>query len=293
MFRRLGYLFGFLAFASAGAYLFVYLFRWEWNRAVMAGLFFIAAEIALVAAAILERMKSIEKRISEIDRAEHAELLARLKETAPPPKERFAWLSEESGNASVFIPFLMGAGLVASGIAWVLERVARATAKPVLERSLALRLAPISMPAGGLLGAPAETAAAPSYTQRTLRRQLAALALAILAGTVGLDVLSDATKTRPDQLLPGSESRVTIEIRTNGTIRGVEAARSLWGTCRGTVPNEINELGISKIGAGMYSFTLEPALGKNGERRLRGCLADATIDNIQSDVVDVTHRGVD
>lgn len=287
MAKRLGYVFGGLAFAMSGAYLFVYLYRWEWNRAVMAGLFLLAAEIGLVGAAILERIKSIEKRISEIDRAEHAELLARLQETAAPPKERFAWLTKEPDHLGVFIPFLMGAGLLASGIAWVVERVARATAKPVLERRLAMRLAPVALPAGGLTGAPGGSVPVPTYSRRTLHRQLAALALAVLAGTAGIDVLSDATQTRPDALVPGSESVVTIEIRTNGSIRGLAAARSLWGTCRGTVPNDLAKDGIQGLGGNRFTLRLEPALGKNGERRLRGCFSDATIDNIQSRVVSV------
>ena len=291
MFRRLAYVFGGLAFAMAGAYLFVYLFRWEWNRAMMAGLIFIAAEIGLVAAAILERVKSIETRISQIDRAEHAELLARLQENSAPPKERFAWLTKDSDNLNVFIPFLMGAGLLASGVAWVLERVARATAKPVLENRLAMRLAPLAMPAGGLTGAPGAASSAPTYSRRTLHKQIAALAIAILAGTVGIDVLSDATQTRPDTLVEGSESLVTMEIWSNGSIRGTEAARSLWGTCQGTVPNDLTDAGIRAIGGNTFAFRLEPALGKNGERRLRGCLSDATIDNIQSRVVSVESSG--
>src|SRR5688500_15073276 len=101
MFRRLANLLGFVAFVMAGAYLFVYLFRWEWNRALMAGMFLLAAEIGLVAAAILERMKAIEQRISQIDRTDHGELLTRLQENAPPPKERFAWLTKD-GDMNVF-----------------------------------------------------------------------------------------------------------------------------------------------------------------------------------------------
>ena len=290
MFRRLAYLFGLLAFATAGAYLFVYLYRWEWNRAVMAGLFFIAAEIGLVAAAILERVKSIEKSISNIDRTDQAELLERLRENDTSPKERFAWLTKDS-DLNVFIPFLMGAGLIASGIAWALERVARATAKPVLERRLALRLAPLAMPTGGLMGPPGIAVSTPVSSRLTLNKQLAALVLAVLVGTVGVDVLSDATQTRPDTLVAGSESLVTIEIRTNGSIRGLHAARSLWGTCQGTVPNDLAGEGIRALGGNRFSFRLEPALGKNGERRLRGCLSDATIDNIQNRVVSVESAG--
>ena len=291
MFRRLGYLFGLLASLTSGAYLFVYLYRWEWNRAVMAGLFFVAAEVGLATAAILERIKSIEKSISQIDRTEHAELLARLRENDTDPKDRFAWLTKDS-ELGVFIPFLMGAGFIASAIAWGLERIARSTAKPVLERRLALRLAPVAMPSGGLTGPPDMTPSQPAtYSRLTLNKQIVALVLAVLAGTLGLDVLADATQTRPDTFVPGSESRVTIELRTNGSIRGLEAAQALWGTCQGTVPNDVTDAGFYSVGNGRFAFELEPALGKNGERRLRGCLSDATIDNVQGRVLFVEDAG--
>lgn len=291
MFRRLAYLFGLLASLTSGAYLFVYLYRWEWNRAVMAGLFFIIAEIGLATAAILERIKSIESSISQIDRTEHAELLARLRENDTDPKERFAWLTKDS-ELSVFIPFLMGAGFVASAIAWGLERIARSTAKPVLEYRLAVRLAPVAMPAGGLTGPPGvATPPVPSRSRVTINKQLVALVFAILAGTLGLDVLSDATQTRPDTFVAGSESVVTIELRTNGSIRGLDAVAALWGTCQGTVPNDLTDAGFRQLSGNRYSFNLEPALGKNGERRLRGCLSDATIDNVQSRVASVEAAG--
>jgi len=36
---------------------------------------------------------------------------------------------------------------------------------------------------------------------------------------------------------------------------------------------------------------LRPGIGPNGERKLRGCLEDATLDNIQAAVVNVRHSG--
>jgi hypothetical protein len=56
----------------------------------------------------------------------------------------------------VFVPVLMGMGVVASALAWVIERLARATARPALERRLAARLAPLSWPDGGLVRAAEE-----------------------------------------------------------------------------------------------------------------------------------------
>ena len=41
----------------SGTYVLVYLYRWEWHRAQVAGLFFLAAEIGLVGTAVLDRLR--------------------------------------------------------------------------------------------------------------------------------------------------------------------------------------------------------------------------------------------
>jgi hypothetical protein len=51
----------------------------------------------------------------------------------------------------VFIPVLLGAGALLSGLAWVVERLARATAGRAAEHGLAGRLAALDLPADGLL----------------------------------------------------------------------------------------------------------------------------------------------
>jgi hypothetical protein len=43
----------------------------------------------------------------------------------------------------------MGAGVLMSGIAWVVERLARATISPAAERGLAAQLDTLALPAGG------------------------------------------------------------------------------------------------------------------------------------------------
>ncbi len=52
------------------------------------------------------------------------------------------------------MPVLLGAGVVLSAIAYVVERIAEATALPLLDRRLARRYESIALPANGLLGAP-------------------------------------------------------------------------------------------------------------------------------------------
>jgi hypothetical protein len=51
----------------------------------------------------------------------------------------------------VFITFLVGGGVILSGIAWLVDRVAANTATPAGEENLTRQLGPISYPRGGLL----------------------------------------------------------------------------------------------------------------------------------------------
>ena len=53
---------------------------------------------------------------------------------------------------SVFVPVLLGAGLIASGVAWLVERIARLTSRAGTTSSLSKDLAGLAPPEGGFLG---------------------------------------------------------------------------------------------------------------------------------------------
>jgi hypothetical protein len=142
--NRLASLLGVVVLVASGLYFFVYLWRWEWNRALIAGLLFVAAEVGLATGMVLTRLR-------RLGAAAGPEVVARIRETAPPPRDHFEWLKPR-GEMGVFVPVLMGVGAVASVLAWVVERLARATASPVMEQGLAGRLAPLSWPGAGLGG---------------------------------------------------------------------------------------------------------------------------------------------
>jgi hypothetical protein len=156
-----------LVMAASGWYVFVYLYRWEWNRALVSGVIFLAAEVALLGLALVDRIGRVERGIGDL-RAADGRVLQRVQEAAPPPGKPFAWLGRASQQSNVFVPVLMGAGVVLSAIAWLVERVARATAGPTLEHGLARRLAVVSLPEGGLLGgAGADAGGVDLFTPRT------------------------------------------------------------------------------------------------------------------------------
>ena len=73
-----------------------------------------------------------------------------LRDTAPPSRVSFAWLTR-SDRTSVFIPVLLGAGAVLSALAWVVERVSRATAGRAAERGWPSGSVGSSRRPGGLL----------------------------------------------------------------------------------------------------------------------------------------------
>ncbi|HMG44817.1 MAG TPA: hypothetical protein VK611_26010 [Acidimicrobiales bacterium] len=133
---------------AGGAYMIVSLNRWEWNRALFFGLIVLIAEVGLSTGLVLRRLARLEyDRRSGVDPT----IKAILRETRPPAPSRFAWMSEQSRDLNVFITFLVGGGVLISGVAWVVDRVASKTSSPIGEERLARQLEPISYPSGGLL----------------------------------------------------------------------------------------------------------------------------------------------
>jgi hypothetical protein len=158
--RKVAVALGVLVLVASGTYVFVYLYRWEWNRALFAAALFIATEVALGLAWVLERVRALTEAV---DRLQHAdpEVRERLRESRPPGRQPFAWLAPNAERLEVFVPILMGAGVALSALAWLVERLARATAGPTLERALAARLRTMALPEGGLVPARVDGRTAP------------------------------------------------------------------------------------------------------------------------------------
>jgi hypothetical protein len=148
--RALRTLLGGVTLAASGAYTFIYLYRWEWNRALMSAAIFVAAEVAVMGSLLAQRLKVVTERLDKMESPTPAQTvrLERIRSTAPPPRPTFAWLARPE-QMNVFVPVLMGAGVLLSGIAWVVERLARATVTPVAERGLAAQLDGLALPAHG------------------------------------------------------------------------------------------------------------------------------------------------
>ena len=152
--RRIGMLAAVFTLVASGAYVFIYLYRWEWNRAQVAAAIFIAVEVAMIGWILADRIRRIDRRLdshgaSWANESEQRRLQI-IRTTAPPPRTQFEWLTR-TDRTNVFIPVLLGAGALLSGLAWLVERVARSTAGRSAERGLARDLSGLDLPAGGLL----------------------------------------------------------------------------------------------------------------------------------------------
>jgi len=137
---------GLATFVLGLGYMIVSLNRWEWNRALFFGLIVVIAEIGLATGLVLRRLTRME-----YSRKADSAVSDVLRDTRPPAPDRFAWLKRSVEQNNVFITFLVGGGVLISGVAWVVDRVASKTSTPVGEERLARALTPISYPHGGLL----------------------------------------------------------------------------------------------------------------------------------------------
>jgi hypothetical protein len=142
--KVIAWLAGLATMLLGAVYMIVSLNRWEWNRALFFGLIVLIAEVGLATALILRRLAQVTPR-DDIDPA----VLETLRRTRPARPNRFEWL--EPTRMNVFITFLVGGGIILSGIAWVVDRIASNTTTPAGEEKLARHLGPISYPRGGLL----------------------------------------------------------------------------------------------------------------------------------------------
>ena len=62
--QLLGRLLAVIVLVTSGAYFIIYLYRWEWNRAQISGLIFVATELTVLGSMLLRRLGAIESRLA-------------------------------------------------------------------------------------------------------------------------------------------------------------------------------------------------------------------------------------
>ena len=108
----------FVALAGSATYVIVYLWRWEWNRALITGVLFLATLIVVATWAILSSLHRLGERLDRIEdqgrsTSQVANTLRRA--SAGHATRHFDWLREPPDRLGVFVPILLGAGAVSIG----------------------------------------------------------------------------------------------------------------------------------------------------------------------------------
>jgi hypothetical protein len=303
--RRIAYVFGGLAAAGAGTYLVVYLYRWQWQRAMLCGVLLLVVEVMLLGIVLLGRLTRIEERLRDSDRrqreaaARQDDVLARLR--AEPAREtggRFRWLDDSVDRTYVFVPVLMVTGVLLSGLAWVVQRIASATARPA-ERRLAGRLAVLSAPGPAVYD---ELEDLPPLGPARSPRRVARVAVVTVVGAALLTALvvglAQLTQTREEAAAANEATSVLLQVDMRGGTaatadRRALAAEQVWERCRDSTSVPLRHAALADLGDGVYAGVVRPALTPHDRMRLRGCLEDATLDRAHLTVMAIGDADAD
>jgi hypothetical protein len=293
----------------SGAYLLLYLYRWEWNRAIVSGLFFLAALITVSTTLVLSSLRRATERLDRLESLAAREAATRevLRRTnAERARRRFAWLEERSTDLQVFIPVLLGAGALLSGISYVLERAAGAAAGTTIDRRTARLLAPdlplgahrapvrtVAPAAGGphvdqlvALGAPP-----PPPRRGALVAWAASAAVVAILATGAVLLLREQAQSRPEPGTTAGSTAIVLDIGQRRTPRPADrVAEALWISCRARLLRTTELASVTSLGDGQVEIVVSQGMGPLRARRFLGCLEDATIDLVQADVVSVERR---
>jgi len=292
--HRLGRLLSAAVLVASGSYVFIYLVRWEWNRALIAGLFFLAAELVLIADVLLARVGGLGRQIEqERTREQSMALAARLRANRPDSPGPFAWLAPDRDRLDVFLPILIGAGVVLSAVAYLVEQVSRVTAVPVAEHELARGLSTMALPIEGLapLGRLPEVPPGPVEPPRPGRgwRWIAAGGVVAIL-TAGILIGFQLLLSKPEPPDPGRTVIVDMLVmRRNLEQRDLDVGLALWSVCRVRMPQEVglDSLAPDASDPARLRLTMSPAPGESDAKEFVGCLQDALIERVRAYVIAV------
>ena len=272
----------------SGTYLLVYLYRWEWNRAVISGMFFIAAEIALATSLILAQLR----RQATATESMTAQTITDVNAATRP--QSFAWLTRND-RMGVFIPVLLGAGVILSALAYLVERIAGAVAGPTVDRHSA-RLMALDLPLGSQAARVRQSSSPlPSRARRRASRTLGwlvASAAALVLIVAGIDVLADATQSRlSEQEATTGTTTVVLDVDQKNLLRSdTDLAEALWAVCRSVATPDASLERVRLVGGDRVEVVIRPVMGELRRRRVFGCFEDAVIDRVDVDVVGWSER---
>ena len=270
----------------SGGFTVYYLLEWEWVRAQIAGIAFIAALVVSATLVVLTRLRALERRLDVLvgsvatvapEGAPPSGPAADLPTSADPePRPDFAWLSASGtwpGIAlpllalpilrdpapTVFIPVFLATGVavsvVASGVEWVAAH--RHVAGP------------------GTATGP--RGAAPPHRVSTWAAVAVPLGGALVIGAVigGLWLTAHYWST---PIGPGTTT-LALQVERNGRISSdLEVAEVLGRYCVLTAGVDVRYGGVAPGADGRVLLRVTPLLDQDAQKRFGGCLEDAVLD---------------
>jgi hypothetical protein len=294
--RAIGFALAAVIVAVSGIYVVIDLARWEWNRAVISALVMIAALIVLVAMMLFRQLHGIEQRIEALERSggAGAEALGALRSANDAAAGRhFRWLERPPDRLGVFIPVLLGAGVLLSLAAYVVERVAGLFAEATLDPRTARKLA-ADLPLGAGLPRVAQLDPMTRPPVRHRAAPTAVVALALLLSLAAVGLLRELTQTRPEPVTAAGTTSLVLDIDQRRQLRPLPTvAEDLWGTCRSRLPGGVELTAITQLDDERVRMDLDRPLGRTGRLRIVGCLEDHTIDLVRADVLSVESTPAD
>jgi hypothetical protein len=243
-----------IALLFSGSYVLIYLARWEWVRAQIAGLFFLSCLVMLAAALILRRIDAITDRPAAPGPSE----LRRGTPAAVDPDLRFPWL-DAGGSTHVFLPILLGFGALLTLLASAVERLVGVVTSPAVGQRREIRPAPV---------------------------WALALTATVAIGAAALIVIAGVTlMTRPDATTPGVRTyQVSVAVNQQ-LFTPTESLTTIAGLCRDRADIAGAELTVLQTADGP-ALQVSPIPGRFDSARFEGCLQDLILDHRKLRILD-------
>ncbi len=271
----------------SGGHTVYYLLEWQWVRAQIAGIAFIAALVVSATLVVLTRLRALERRLDVLVQSaalpsvggapQPGATPAGSTSTDPEPRPDFAWLSASGAwpglvlpllalpvlrdpAPTVFIPVFLATGIavsvVASGVEWVAaHRHPRGPAQAVTGTRTATPArqvstwAAVAVPLGGVV---------------------------VIGAVIGGLWLTAHYWSAP--VGPGTTTLV-LEVERNGVASSdLEVAEVLGRYCVLNAGVDVRYAGVGTGAGGRVLLRVNPLLDEDAQQRFGGCLEDAVLD---------------
>jgi hypothetical protein len=258
----------------AGGYFVHYIYHWQWVRAQIAGVAFIAALILAATSIVVGRLDRLEREVlarldvlaGGVESRQRSQRGPRVEDAEPqfawlaaefaPPRHRgplplaliapSAAITVESPDAGVFIPILLGAGLAVSVVAGLVERT-----------SASLHGATTGTRVTGLV---------------------AATVASVLVVGLSVGGIWWLAHYRPAPFVDG-RTELTVQVSARSVTPPAEETVEMMGRyCARTAISSVAFEDVRPAGADRAVLVVSPVLDGQAVRRYSGCLQDANLD---------------